>query len=110
VRYFGRTLHPEFTDLAFVVGPNARWTEGDYEDLQRYMPEVLLGYRVRLFTEQDILQGRHRGYRPEKVVLLEGTYSGNRFYAEVRYAVSMGHFPKVEWWHVHRARGIWRVA
>lgn len=113
MRYFGRTLHPEFTDLALVIGPNVRWVECDYEDLQRYRPEVLLGYSVRLLTAEDMLKGKHHGRRPEKVVLLSAEYDSReawRLRDEIHYAVSSGYFPKVETWYVHRGRGIWQVS
>ena len=105
-----RVQRPEYSDLALVVGPNVRWTENGYEDLQRHHPEVLLGYRVRLFTAHDVVFGRHRGLRPEKVVVLNAAYrEGPRFEDELRAAVVTGYFPKFEVWHVHRGTGIWRV-
>lgn len=111
MRYFNRTLNPEFTDLALVVGPNVRWTEDDYEDLQRYHPEVLLGYRVRLLTARDVVEGRHRGLRPEKVVVLNAAYrEGPKLEDALLASVAVGFFPKFEVWHVDRGRGTWRVS
>lgn len=103
MRYFGRLQHREFTDLALVVGPYARWTENDYEDLQRYKPEVLLGYRVILMTSTEVVNGAHRGLRPEKVIVLDayeeyGWEHWRRFNNELRAAVIMGYFPKYEIW------------
>jgi hypothetical protein len=113
VRYLGKTLHKEFTDLALVIGPNARWVEDDYEDLQRDQPEVLLGYRVRLYTAFDIERGQHRGTRPEKVVLLDAPFRDDsqweRVHQEVQACLASGYFPKAEVWHVHRREGIWRI-
>jgi hypothetical protein len=71
VRYFDRIQHPEYTDLAVVMGPNVRWTEYDYLDLQQHAPEVLLGYRVLLMTP-DSAPHKLRGRWIKKLVLLKG--------------------------------------
>lgn len=106
MRYFGKTLHPEYTDLAVVLGPNVRWVEDDYEDLQRFAPEVLLGYRVRLTTIDSVRSGHTRGLRIDKIVVLEGPemYETRALQAvrEIRFSQVGAYFPKVEWYRVHR--------
>lgn len=112
MRYHGRTLRPEYTDLALVVGPNLAWVEDDYEDLQRTYPEVLLGYRIRLMTVQQVAQGRVHGMRPTKVIWLDGC-ERNPFWKQARNVLqastAVTPFGRVEEWHVHRGCGVERV-
>lgn len=108
---FNRLLNPQFTDLALFVGPDVRWTEEDYRDIQSEYPEVLLGYRVRLTTMAN-LEWDLRGRRVQKVVLSDECRNLPRFWQIWNilplYGGDLG-FVKVEMWHIHRGEGIWRV-
>lgn len=98
-----RIQRPEWTDLAVVMGPNVRWVECDYEDLVRYAPEVLLGYRVLLATPDSALRLRGRNIR--KLVLLKGLDHSNQSHCSaIQDAVAMTRMldGKVEWFDVHR--------
>lgn len=105
-RYYDRIHHPEFSDMAVVLGTNVRWVEDDYRDLQEHAPEVLLGYRVRLFSVDSVLRGMSRGLRIEKLVVLDGPDMYGRRAEEavmdLYYGQIGAHFPKVERYRVHR--------
>lgn len=94
----------DYTDLAVVVGPNVRWVEFDYEDLCRYAPEVLLGYRVLLMTFDQVERGGLRGRRPLKVVMLEGPGVLSHRWRRELAQVSLDLDVKFEWYRVHRAQ------
>lgn len=100
MRFFGRVLNPDWTDLALVLGPNTKWVEDDYEDLQRFAPEVLLGYRVRLAVPTSEL----RGMWVRKLVLLRGLDMGDyrtaRAVEDAVHSIVPG--GKCEWYRVHR--------
>lgn len=99
--------HREFTDMAVVLGPNERWVEDDYADLQHAFPEVLLGYRVLLATPQT----RLHGYRITKLVLV-GSERYDPWFERAKHD-AMGWVEmnrgKTEVWYVHRMHGIHRV-
>lgn len=99
-----RTVNPHYTDLAVVLGPNLRFVQFDFEDLQRFAPEVLLGYRVRLATVDSVSRGALRGLYISKLVILDGISQARDFHiayneARVCLALSGG---KVETYRVHR--------
>jgi hypothetical protein len=101
-----------YSDLAIVLGPNLRWAENDTDDLQRWYPEVLLGYRVRTMTVDTASRGRLRGSSPRKVVILDGCQNEPRWIS-TKYDVAILRDvlgpSNVEWWHVHRGDGIYRM-
>lgn len=105
-------LNTQHVDTALVVGPNMRWALEDTVDLFRWMPEVLLGYRVKpttLWSFPRELMGRRW---PTKIVILDGCYDEHDFYSkhydhEINRARALG--LNVECWHVHRGEGIWRI-
>ena len=106
MRYFGRIQHREFSDLAVVIGPNVRWVQDDYEDLQEFAPEVLLGYRVLLTTPDDVRIRSTAGLRIEKIVVLDGISRSRmwqRALVELESRLVASEFPKIEWYHVHRS-------
>lgn len=112
-RYYGRILHPEFTDLAVVIGPNARWVEDDYEDLQRSRPEVLLGYRVKLLTPWDINRNGLKRWMPVKIIVLHGseeTIQWHNVRNELKAYLENFEWARVEYWHVHRVKGVWQFS
>ncbi len=97
----GLILRMDYTDLAVVVGPNVRWVEYDYEDICRYAPEVLLGYRVLLTTAAQVTHGYLRGRRPVKIVCVDGPGMGDpRFVNDLGYYRAFS--TRVEWYRVHR--------
>lgn len=103
----------DYTDLAVVIGPDRRWAEEDYLDLVDQCPEVLLGYRVMPMSAREVISSPLRGRPVAKVVLLEGVYDrlistwADRLQRELRRWEALG--TKIEAWHVHRVRGIWRI-
>jgi hypothetical protein len=106
MRYYDRIQETQWSDLAVVMGPNVRWTEDDYEDLQRYAPEVLLGLRVLLCTPADALR-KTRGRLIHRVILLDGLDFDphtNRAVDDVTFGART-RFPeaRIEWYHVHRS-------
>lgn len=108
----GKIWQPEYTDLLVMVGPDKRWVETDFEDLHDAHPEVFLGYRVLLLTVDQVERGATRGRVPERIVWLEDNdrhLGSNRAYQELVHSLSGSHFPNVQWWNVHRARGIYRT-
>ena len=104
---FGQVFNRRFTDLAVVMGPSVRWVQDDTEDLLRWMPEVLLGYRVRMMTPND----RIRGLRVKKLIILDGPYTPEqkRQLMDAAFMVEFWEIGKIEIWHVHRGEGIWRI-
>lgn len=106
-----QVINPHYTDLCIVIGPDVRWVENDVEDLLRYRPEVLLGYRV-MMTTAALADIRLCGTHPEKVVILDFPYSDSQSRAimnTVEPSLTRAYFPKVERWHVHRREGVWQV-
>lgn len=107
-----RIQHPEFTDLAVVIGPDVRWVQDDYEDLQRYRPEVLLGYRVILATPGTF----HRktwGRWVTKFIVLDGTFRNPGWYRchnDMYMTLERYPWARIEQWHVHRGDGVYQIA
>lgn len=104
-----------WTARCFVIGPNLRWTQVDYEDLQREYPEVFLGYSVWLLTPEMISRGMGWGVQmgwPGKIVLLHGLL-GFRPAWEDSYTEQIDMWKalgaKIETWYVQRGYGIWRM-
>lgn len=103
-----------WTDRCFIIGPEIRWTQDDYEDLQHAYPEVFLGYTVWLLTPDMIVRGMGRGVVPKKVILLHGVYGSQAsqrhpfWNNDVQMWRAMG--AKLETWFVHRGEGIWRMS
>ena len=92
-----------YTDLAVVLGPNVRWTLDDFEDLERFAPEVLLGYDV-LLGVPHVFRGSLRGHRPTKVVLLNHPNKQPEWYRAVEDLRWMQHGDVAHWeeYRVHR--------
>lgn len=100
---FDQIRNPHYTDLAILIGPYTSWVEYAYVDLQRYAPEVLLGYRVRLATADSAFRHHLRGYRASKLVVLDGIQSARDANLGLMYAhMTLLDPTKVEWYRVHR--------
>lgn len=99
---------PKWTDLALMLGPNLRWVEEDYEDLQHAYPEVFLGYRVLLATPNTNFDG----YRIMKLVIVGTEDWSIKLSRATQRAARMVNSAggKIETWYVHRGRGIHRIA
>lgn len=108
-----RNRTPNYTDEVIVVGPNVAWTLADADDLYRAFPEALLGYHVELTTVDSVARGMAlRGMRPSKIVVLDGCQrerNWNRAWLEIKMHMAVADFGKIEYWHVHRGEGIWRI-
>lgn len=115
MRYYGRLLNAPYTDFCVVLGPNVRWVEDDYEDLNRAYPEVFLGYRVLLTTPRDVRRSV-MGRRPPTRVVVVGeeardakSRDWNNALNELHDYQSLADYGDMQGWHVHRGTGIWRT-
>jgi hypothetical protein len=104
----GQVSNAPYTDLAVLMGPYARWTEDDYEDLVHQVPEVFLGYRV-LLTTVDLAPQHLRGRRLHKAVISDAATLTGRFTnamgALLPALVPTEGTPRYEYWYIHRAGG-----
>lgn len=96
-----------YTDLALLVAPNLRWGRDDFEDFEEHLPEVFLGYTVRLLVPGR--RGRARGFRVSKVVVtgedapLAARDQVRTFVTrEIVPALVSAYRPRVQFWYVHR--------
>lgn len=100
-----------YTDTAILISPNLRWARDDFEDLERFRPEVFLGYTVRAHI--PILERTVRGVHVSKVVVTgDGSFTDHyrlqRFLDHGVIPSLISAFkPVVQFWQVHRVRGIW---
>lgn len=103
MRYFGKILRADWTDLAIVLGPNVRWVEDDYEDLNRFVPEVLLGYCVRLMVPDSIQT--MQGIRLRKLVIVGDEHVPWQASDVAKRTLYFSGGGVCEYWDVHRVRG-----
>ena len=94
-----------YTDLAVVLSATRRSSLEDLDDILRNRPEILLGYNVQPLSVAGVMQGYHRGLRVEKLVVCSYVMTEQnwmRAVDEVYFSQVGAHFPKTEWYHVHR--------
>ena len=97
-----------YTDTCVVIGPSYAWTQDDYDDLSRKFPEIFLGYHVYLTTVSSVAHGDLAGVVPSKIVVLNGVEMDEEWYRVLNeiYFNEFVYGTKIEYWAVHRGRGI----
>jgi hypothetical protein len=101
----------DWTDEAVVIGPDRRWVQDDYEDLNRAYPEVLLGLRVRLMTIDMVRRGSLMGRAPVKIVVFDGCQRERGWRDAWHQLLPLKYIrgTRIEFWYVHRGIGVWKM-